>query len=230
MTELAIKPSIKKLAKKDDLSVDEAISIIKHYDNSVKSAGAVISGTYLESERKLSLKLNRIKRRNINKGLTATIGFMVTSFVAIIPAITSHAVGPEMGFLFFPTMGITVSGIVTLAKMEAGHHEKLHDLLSPRAHKAAKEEIGMTTELLNLKLSEFKVSEAKMLKKTAKALNVINESLTDKGETMIYDPVSEAGRGFVVIRKQEPELDQWDKLRMKLNPVEEQEKTLQLSK
>lgn len=232
MTELAIKPSIRKLAKKDDLSIDEAISIIKHYDHAVKSAGSFLAETFLKSEHESSAKLRRIKNRNLTKGLTVSLGFMVAGLGSIFTAAITHAVGPEMMFLFLPVIGVTSAGIKTVADLENGNYQKLHEILSPQAYKAAKDDVEMVAELMNLKNAEFKAVEAKMLKKTANALSVINANLADKNETMFYAAVSDGGNGFIVTKKPEPELDQWDKLRLRLNQAEAeaQEKTLQLSK
>lgn len=230
MTTLEVQPYIKKLAKKDNMTVDEALSVIQQYDTAVKAVKETSDLDYAEYTSPGARKLKKVVGRNANIVGFSGIGILASAVLGSVTGIITGIAEPSIILVAIPTAIPAVIGIAIAAGLEVNKDAGLHRVIFPSAYKQAKGEIEMEKQLAELKRSDFEQAEAKMLKKTSKALAVVNEFLESKDETMVYSNVSAGGSGYTVMKTPEPTLDQWTKIRQQINDTSEIKNGFNLTK
>lgn len=227
MTELEVQPYIKKIAKKDDLSAEDALTVIKHYDAGIKAARAASGLVYSSGVAAAESKFEITTRRGASRVAIGGVALFVGPSIGMIASLFLGNTDPSVVLGILPGVIPALAGAFAADKMNANKDSRLHSIFSPWSYKRAKNEISVEKHLFELKTEEFKQAEAKMLKRTAKALKVINEALSEKGEKMVYNSVIEGGHGFIITKNPAEQLDRWEVMRQRITANTGQHKELQ---
>lgn len=216
MTEIEINPDIKKIAKKGNMSAEEALIVIQTYDAGIKAFKDASRISHQAKVHAAEIKLAKIKARNANKSLVGGCGIFGLTALGILASAFAGNTDPAILLALIPGVVPALGGAYAVDMMNANNDSRFHRIFSPHAYTKLKTEIEMEKQLESMKVAEFQRLEEKMLKKTAKAMEVINDALSDQGEMMSYSSLISGGNGFVLTKKPVEELDQWGKLRQKI--------------
>ena len=216
MNELEVKSCTRKLAKKENMSTEEALSVIQDYDAGIKAVKKAIGLEYIVSALPAGQQLQKIVKRNANIAGFSGLGTFLVAFVTGFTGMATGLLAPEAILLPVIAFAPGICGIIAATKLEANQNLLLHKIMSPIAYKRVQGEIVMEKALAELKQAEFEALEAKMLKRTEKALRVINDFMALEGEHMVYESVVTGGNGYTVTKIPVPELDQWGIIRQRI--------------
>lgn len=194
----------KELAKRNDLTVKEALAVINFYDGEIK-----------ETAKNRKVENNRAFEKMFNKNLTrswmAGVGAGIAG--AAVCVFTGNAVdvaGPTIPLLI-STFSPAVAGMLTMSALPK-RYSFVHGILAPLAYRKVKSEKIIDDMLVQMSEEEFNAKAVKVLKKTKKAVKVLNESLAPENQNVVYS-FARGSEGFSVQKNiVTHQLNQWELL------------------
>lgn len=207
ITLLDTKTPVKQLAKRKTFSTSQALAVINHYDAEIKEAAS-----HRKNAPPSPKETYPLYERNLAKlGSGSTL---ITSTAIIAGAV----LGMTSDMMLFATLSLSpialaLVGIMVLPQRSASF---MHKILSPVRYAKIESDRETSARLHELEEEEFSKAEAKILKKTEKAMKFLNDSLKSENKEIVYSS-ARGGEGFRVVDNG-PRLNQWEALQQSIEP------------
>lgn len=220
--ELSFKSTTKQVAKTTPaehgstskaMSFDQALDVIECYDGIIKEAVALRDSKNTRAD----LTLEGFAR-DASNGL-AKLSFLGTAVTGVGVLTTVFSSGsPAMAMLAFLTF-IPLVGGAAMADRVSGNPEKWGKVFAKKKYEKYQEDKAIEESFTLLAQEEFASKEKVVLKKSRKAVKLVNQHLKPQNQKIVYDSNPDA-TGFRIQSETPVVLSQWDKLRLTTNRYE----------
>lgn len=207
MTLLDTKTPAKELAKLKNFSTSQALAIINHYDAEIKEAASHRKNTPASPKETYPLY-----ESNLAKLGTGSI--VIGTSTAIIGA--ALGLSSDLVFTSLFTFAPVALGLIGIAVLPEKSPSFMHKILSPIRYAKVESERETSARLHEIEEEEFAKAEAKVLKKTQKAIKFLNASLASERKQIVYSS-AKGTEGFSIM-DHGPRLNQWEALQQSIEP------------
>lgn len=190
----------KELAKKKDLSFDEALSVIEYFDGKIKEAASLRSPQSTTAD----------KFKNLVSGASARFTGLTT--LGGIPFF-SAGVATDIIPLTIAGFAVGMVGMISVLFHNEEMDEKVASIFSRDKYKKYKRESFFEEQLFEMGEEEYQKAVFKIIRKARPAIDVVNSHILDEELTYIHDRGSE---GFALKPKDIEGLSQWDRIALKV--------------